>query len=174
MKKRKAKIHSSGTRKCSICSRTFPLALLNEHHVRPRAYGGSDDDSNKKWLCPTDHQSLHRLAELMLAGKSGAARSFASTLYSDPMVVELLLKLAAEAAKWEKKFEDETPFYAKEGAYKEVKISFPIDTYRRLRTLSVELGMQRSVPKMVLKLVKGVLDQRYSNPEEDEGYEHVK
>lgn len=172
-----AKIHSSASLPCFVDGRVFPVALLNEHHIRPRAFGGDDSPKNKKFLCPTCHQTLHRLAELMLAGKSGAARSLAGTVFGDPSRSKLILELATEAAKWEKKFQTDTPDYAKDDTYREIKIKVDADTYRRLLTLSVEAGMKRQVPKMVLRILKGVLDTRYSKPaendDEDAGFEGV-
>jgi hypothetical protein len=170
-----AKIHSSSSVPCYVDGKVFPLALLNEHHVRPQAFGGDDSPENKKYLCPTCHQSLHRLADLMLAGKTGSARSLAGAIFSDPAQTAKVLALAVEAAKWERKFQTETPDYAKGETYREIKIKVDANTYRRLLTLSVEAGMKRSVPKMVMKMVKSVLDTRFSKPaqtdDEDDGFE---
>lgn len=171
------KIHSSSSSPCYVDGKVFPLALLNEHHIRPQAFGGDNSPANKKFLCPTCHQTLHRLAELMLCGKSGAAKSLAGSIFNDPSRTKLILELAAEAAKWERKFQTETPDYAKDDTYREIKIKVDANTYRRLLTLSVEAGMKRSVPKMVMRILKSVLDSRFSKPasteDEDEGFEGI-
>ena len=49
--------------KCGICEKENDDSLKNIHHRIPQAFGGTDDKSNLFTLCPSCHQTLHRLAE---------------------------------------------------------------------------------------------------------------
>lgn len=172
--KRVAKIHTSGSYPCYVCTKGFPNALLNDHHIIPRAFGGSDLPDNKKLLCPTCHQTLHRLAELILAKKVGRAKDFAQSVYKDPSMIAKILQLAKTAAEYEYKFNLNTPEFARSGSVKKVTLAIPIDDYHRLMLMAVEVKMQRSIPKMLTKVIHGVLNKRYAKMESsDEGWEEV-
>lgn len=47
---------------------------MQEHHKRPRAYGGLDVPDNIVWICSGDHDILHRAAQRLYANKAGEAR----------------------------------------------------------------------------------------------------
>lgn len=58
--------HDTGrTCKCVTEHRPHPLEL-NLHHVLPLYLGGPDVDTNKVWLCPSAHVSVHELLRLMM------------------------------------------------------------------------------------------------------------
>lgn len=39
---------------------------LDEHHVLPRFLGGSDDASNRVWICPNTHRAAHEILRILL------------------------------------------------------------------------------------------------------------
>jgi HNH endonuclease len=54
---------------CEICQRTYPSALLHEHHKIPQSLGGPDTPDNIANLCQTDHQALHTISFMMVNPK---------------------------------------------------------------------------------------------------------
>jgi len=47
-------------RECFICG-DGNEKVLQQHHVVPKRYGGSDRDDNLVWLCASCHQAIERL-----------------------------------------------------------------------------------------------------------------
>lgn len=94
---------------CGICKKQYDDALVNYHHRVPRSYGGSDDPSNLRVLCPSCHQSLHRVAEhIVNPNKAGLAadlvRSYCSESCADPQSAgPVMMDLAKCAAEYELK-----------------------------------------------------------------------
>lgn len=43
--------------RCEYCGRRGPVQA---HHLRPRSRGGRHEPSNRAWLCPRDHDLIHR------------------------------------------------------------------------------------------------------------------
>lgn len=73
-----------GKFKCGICSVEYDESLKNIHHRIPQAFGGTDDKSNLFTLCPSCHQTLHRLAEHYLnPHKAGLVNSMAQNYCRD-------------------------------------------------------------------------------------------
>lgn len=54
---------------CEICADPYPVSLLNEHHKKPQALGGTDHPSNIAKLCAGCHQALHSIAHMMVNPK---------------------------------------------------------------------------------------------------------
>lgn len=47
---------------CKCVSKHVPLpTVLHNHHIIPKYLGGSEDASNKVYLCPTTHDNVHSL-----------------------------------------------------------------------------------------------------------------
>jgi len=52
----------SGDRICRCVARHSPVPMeLHRHHVWPLGEGGPDTSLNLRWLCPSQHSSVHRL-----------------------------------------------------------------------------------------------------------------
>lgn len=51
-----------GERRCLCVLRHSPVPMeLHRHHVWPLGEGGPDTSANLRWLCPSQHSSVHRL-----------------------------------------------------------------------------------------------------------------
>lgn len=88
--------------KCGICEQENDDALKNTHHRRPQAFGGDDSPSNLFYLCPSCHQTLHRLAEhLSNPHKKGLVPSLAQNYcrdFKNPQIACNKLKDLAQCA----------------------------------------------------------------------------
>lgn len=64
---------------CWVCQAVFfpegndPSVIRNDHHVIPRAYGGTDGPTVS--LCSADHDMLHLLAQKIISGKDSEAHA---------------------------------------------------------------------------------------------------
>jgi hypothetical protein len=111
------------------------------------------------------------MSDLILAKKLGTAKDFAKSLFKDPCMVERILRLSLEAAKWERQHHANTPDSAKLSLSKDVTLHIPFSCYQRLKALSADVRI-RSIPTLILKLVKIELNRRYIKSEDDdEGFE---
>lgn len=43
--------------KCEYCSKS--RTCIHYHHIIPKELGGSNDNSNRVWLCPTHHSHIY-------------------------------------------------------------------------------------------------------------------
>lgn len=80
-----------------------PLATAHDHHRTPRAFGGTDDEGNRVWLCASCHTRLHRVQEFLVQGKASSAYDLTSSIFpSKAKARSNLWELANEAAEAEK------------------------------------------------------------------------
>lgn len=89
------------TFKCEICYKTFPTALMHEHHAIPKSLGGSDSPENLKKLCSSDHTYLHAIAFMIVNPKRRhEVEPTAHTIFpEDPHAIRRLLQFAQLVAK---------------------------------------------------------------------------
>ena len=84
---------------CFVCSVEEPLPTAEDHHRKPRAFGGSDDESNRVWLCPSCHARLHRAQGLIVQSKVASAYDLTQSIFpTNGKARENLWTLANEAA----------------------------------------------------------------------------
>ena len=98
---------------CGVCEKEFDSALKNEHHRIPKAFfpkelGNPDSKENKFYLCPSCHQTLHRLAEHFLNPHKvglirGIAQSYCKDFKNPQISMNKLLDLAKCAYEYELK-----------------------------------------------------------------------
>ena len=64
--------------------------ILEEHHIVPRRFGGSDDDENLVRVCPTCHEKLERLYDSRFYDELGVENSDSED--SDDVVIHTRIK----------------------------------------------------------------------------------
>ena len=94
------KSHSLDRFKCDLCGKTFPKALIHEHHVIKQANGGRDTNENVIRLDVTCHSAVHQ-TEMALKNKSrrGSVGDLVSVLFPQNVVAQKrCMELAVTAA----------------------------------------------------------------------------
>lgn len=81
---------------CYIEGKPYPRATCHVHHKKPQHAGGDDSEGNLVWLCANAHQVVHRIAQLMKAGKTGPASDLVHSSYSLPAQRSRLMEVVQE------------------------------------------------------------------------------
>jgi|SRR5579885_2122895 len=84
---------------CHVCEQPIPKDLANLHHVIPQAVGKKGKEGPTVYLCPTCHDTTHRVAEMIRAGKQGLIEERVSVLYKHPPTRKRLYVLANTVAR---------------------------------------------------------------------------
>lgn len=97
-------------RMCGVCALSYPISVIHDHHLTPVAFGGTNDDDNRKWLCPTCHNLLHRCAENFARGHASKAAALADASFpSNPAARGRLIQWASIAARAEVLAKEQAP-----------------------------------------------------------------
>lgn len=87
--------------KCHVCVTSVPREFAHEHHERPQAAGGTDEDII--FLCSGCHNNVHQIANMLMGPKAGQAEAtiksfslYAASLHSQ----RRCMQLAMEVVKW--------------------------------------------------------------------------
>lgn len=100
-------LHTDLKVSCFICRVEEPLPTAEDHHRKPRAYGGTDDEGNRVWLCGSCHGRLHRVQGFILQGKQASAYDLCNSIFpADGKARGLLWQLANEAAESEREVKE--------------------------------------------------------------------
>jgi hypothetical protein len=94
------KSHSLDRFKCDLCGKTFPKAVIHEHHVIKQANGGQDTQENVIRLDVHCHSAVHQV-EMALKNKNrrGSVGDLVSALYPQNFVAQKrCMELAVTAA----------------------------------------------------------------------------
>lgn len=103
VRKQRGKLPLDTKISCFVCSTHEPLATAHDHHRKPRAFGGTDDQKNRVWLCASCHTRLHRVQEFIVQGKAASAYELCESIFQNKAKArEELWTLANEAAESEK------------------------------------------------------------------------
>ena len=140
---------------CAVHGQPFPRVTCHEHHEVPRAAGGNDAETNLVWLCSNCHNVLHRIADMLRAGKHGHAQDAASTYATSPIMRERLWGLAIFAA--ESMEEGEGPDVVP------IQVFMPKALLGRLKIAAGETrvnGRSMGMGRFVLELIKQDLRRR--------------
>ena len=68
---------------CHICGVLEPLLTAHDHHRELRAFGGTDNQENRVWLCASCHTRLHRVQEFLVQGKTASAYDLCAALFAN-------------------------------------------------------------------------------------------
>lgn len=149
---------NGSTFSCRLCSNSFHVDLKNEHHKVPQAFGGTDDYENLITLCPTCHQTLHRIAEMWFNPKRQGKMEYTMLSYAtnncpnNSNALSFLRELVqcAYTAEYEYKKGNVVE-------YSEDQISFVLpQKYKKLFAQSCKLNgmsMQKQLECMAYKLI---------------------
>jgi hypothetical protein len=87
---------------CRVCDLPEPLMTAEDHHRKPRAFGGTDDPENRLWLCASCHKRIHRVQGLLVHNKPSEAYDLCDQIFPEaPSKRGRLWAFANEAAKAE-------------------------------------------------------------------------
>jgi hypothetical protein len=91
-----------GMVRCYGCANPLPAALINDHHKRPRATGGSDARSNRSLICPLCHTTVHQACRYFVKGRVNQAKDLVNLwAKGDSVMVDRLMDLVQiEARAW--------------------------------------------------------------------------
>lgn len=83
---------------CHVCREVLPRELMQEHHIHPQAAGGKDKGTT--WLCAGCHHNLHRISDMLVAGKNSKALDVAERAnLGKPGAAKRIMALAAICAR---------------------------------------------------------------------------
>lgn len=77
---------------CYVCQKEKPDELKEDHHVRPKAYGG--EMGEQKPLCNFCHDTTHKIADMIYYGKVSSVRDVLVSVFEKRDQMERLLDLA--------------------------------------------------------------------------------
>jgi len=87
---------------CFVCLFEEPLVTAQDHHRKPQAFGGTDDQGNRVWLCASCHARLHRLQGFLVKGQTASAYDLCNSIFPQNAKARgQLWTLANEAAEAE-------------------------------------------------------------------------
>jgi hypothetical protein len=145
---------------CFICRTTQPKMVLNVHHVRPQAAGGSDDPSNLRELCQRCHDALHS-TELALRNpkRAGTIEDQLATLYPNDTGARVrCLELARHAHHWFRQ-KREGALAPNPNATDRIQVSLSSSQKVLLKTAAKDAGM--SMADYVTTLVVSHLNNKF-------------
>ena len=131
---------------CDLCSIEHPKEIRDVHHIVPREYGGTNDQSNLANLCSGVHQSIHRIARV----SEEERKPLAITLFGKNANKGLHLVLQILRSK---SFSDHTPEFI------EVKLQIPIEKYRKIKESLSGMFSKRTKKASVKDLLHAWIDQ---------------
>ena len=121
---------------CSVCLRHEPLATAQDHHRTPRAFGGTDDPSNRVWLCASCHARLHRVQDFLVGGKVASATELCQAIFpTDARARGELWTFANEAARAELEVKD---VFATHKTHVKVTLNMEIEVWALVKALAKE------------------------------------
>lgn len=141
---------------CGICRNPNPRGFCHEHHIVPKAAEGPNIDENLLTLCASCHNNLHRICDMLKAGKSLEAESIASVIYQNPKIRSLMLRLASQAVRSILLNRSQAT-----GGDIVLKVKIPRQDVLRLNVLANEINfggrpcsVQRYIRELVLKTLR--------------------
>lgn len=137
---------------CYIEGKYYPRATCHVHHKRPRHAGGGDENDNLVWLCANAHQLVHRVSQLMQAGKVGPASDLVHSSYSSPAQRSRLMEVVQE----EMSSSQAAKEYGSGKDHVMVEVPIPKAEYHKLKTMVHDYkvnGKRLSISEYVSRVV---------------------
>lgn len=137
--RRKRAANTDAKVQCFVCGTLEPLLTAQDHHRKPRAFGGTDEGENRVWLCASCHARLHRVQEFLVQGQPAAAFDLCASIFpTNAKARANLWTLANEAAAAEREVKDVFDMHRSEVA---VKLSVNTEIWNLLKACAKDRGM---------------------------------
>jgi len=128
--------------KCFVCLTEEPLPTAEDHHRTPRAFGGTDDESNRVWLCASCHARLHRVQGFLLKGEAASAYDLCQSIFpTDGRARGQLWTLANEAADAEREVKES---FGSHRTHQKVTLTIDADTWSVIKAQAKDRKMSAS------------------------------
>lgn len=119
---------------CFVCGVPEPLPTAEDHHRKPRAFGGDDSESNRVWLCPSCHARLHRVQEFLLKGQAASGYQLCNDIFpTNGKARGNLWTLANEAAEAEREAKE---VFGQHKTHRKVTLSVDVDVWETIKTVA--------------------------------------
>jgi hypothetical protein len=157
-----------GMVKCYGCGNPLPAALINDHHKKPRATGGSDARPNRSLICPLCHTTVHQATRYFVKGKVSQAKDLVNLWAkgNDGIVARLMELVQIEARAWVEGGRSDlqrVTFDLERGVYEGLKAISQVT----LNQKGKPIGIGRLMRQIAKKWLKSYMDQhggRSSDP----------
>ncbi len=135
---------------CSVCATVEPLATAHDHHRTPRAFGGTDDEANRVWLCASCHTRLHRVQEFLVQGKTSSAYELCQYIFpTKAKSREELWTLAQEAAAAEQEVQGAFDLHRSSTT---VNLTIDVDVWAAIKAMAID--NKTTAKKMAIELLR--------------------
>jgi hypothetical protein len=140
---------------CAVCGVEEPLTTAQDHHRKPQAFGGDDEQANRVWLCASCHARLHRLQEFLVRGQTASAYELCNSIFPQNAKARgQLWTLANEAAEAEQEVQGAFELHK---THQTVSIKLDTDVWALVKAAAKDHKMSASqyAAEVLRKAVKG-------------------
>lgn len=140
---------------CFVCRLEEPLPTAEDHHRTPRAFGGTDDETNRVWLCASCHARLHRVQGFLLKGQTAGAYDLCNSIFpADGKARGNLWTLANEAAEAEREVKESFGLHK---THQKVTLTLDVDTWWSVKAQAKErkVAASRHAADIIRRAVRG-------------------
>ena len=156
MRKKRAKSPLDTKIVCFVCAVQEPLATAHDHHRTPRAFGGTDDEANRVWLCASCHTRLHRVQEFIVQGQTASAYELCQSVFPiKPKSREELWTLANEAAAAEQEVQGSFDLHRSSVT---VNLKVDVEVWSAVKALAID--HKTTANKMAIELLRRAVGSR--------------
>lgn len=115
---------------CYVCEAREPLATAEDHHIKPRAFGGDDSPANRKWLCASCHTRIHKVQGLIIKGAMGKANTLCRQIFPQPAPRGRLWHLSNAAAQAEREMKEQNLLHK---THQKVNLNLELDLWLAIK-----------------------------------------
>lgn len=141
---------------CRVCETKEPLLTAEDHHRKPRAFGGTDDEENRLWLCASCHKRIHRVQSLIIHHKIQDAYELTTNLFQASSAKRARLwEYANEAAKAEHLSKEA---FAEHRTHTKVSLDVEVQIWESLKLLAK--GQKMSAKDLAASILRDAVTAR--------------
>jgi hypothetical protein len=138
-----------------VCGVQEPLTTAQDHHKKPQAFGGDDEQGNRVWLCASCHARLHRIQEFLVRGQTASAYDLCTSIFPQNAKARgQLWTLANEAAKAEQEVGES---FALHKTHQTVSLKLDTDVWTLVKSAAKDHKMpaNKFAAELLKKAIKG-------------------